>query len=177
MITAFFFDFCKGSRRFMIFLFGELFFRLICQFLLRTMSGDISFHVVGYQMLKFSFLPSTRWSGRRKLEIPRFVCEKTFYKIGYAGFFPLFLFIFSFFFISNNRVKKITSWLTNFISKAESMKFSEGRKFYFLSPHFFPLSHPKDVWRQVPSLRLDFALPALTWWQNSFRRDLSSSVE
>ena len=89
------------------------------------------------------------------------------HKIGYAGFFPLFFFLFSLFFISNNWIKKTTTRLTNFISKTESMKFYAGRKFYFLFPYFFPLFLPQGYLKEVPYLRLDFLLHALAWWPNS----------
>ena len=137
---------------------------------------EASSFVVATKMLQFSFLPSKRWSGRQKLKIPRFVCEKTFYKIGYAGFFPFFFFFpFFLFLITELRKQRRGSPILSRKPKVWNSK----RDVNLISfPHIhFPFPYSKYVWRQVLCFRLNFLLHARAWWPNdSFRRDLSSSV-
>ena len=91
------------------------------------------------------------------------------HKIGYAGFFPLFFFFFCFpfFLFLTTELRKqrhgspISSRKPNVWNSMQDANFIS----FFLI--FFPFSYLKDIWRQVPYLRLDFLLHALAWWPNS----------
>ena len=121
------FYFCKGSFRCLIFLFYEPFVSIDLLIIAQKHVWRHPVSRVSYQNASI-LLPSKRWSGRQKLKKRDSYARRHITKSATLASFPFFLFFsffssFSFLFISISRLKKTTTWLTNFISKTDSMKF------------------------------------------------------